>query len=87
MWVPHFLQTEEIEHSHSVRLKNLAQIFQDPDFFSSVIIDVDKSWIHHYDPKIKCETEAWLCNGESRMKKIRQRKSAGKVMLVAFFSC
>ncbi len=84
VWVSHFLQAEEMEHYHSVCLENLAQISQNPDFFSHVNT-VDQSWIHQYDPK--CESEAWLCSGESRMKKNCQQKSADKVMLVAFFDC
>ncbi len=53
----------------------------------SRVITIDKSWIYHYDWKMKCESEAWLHSGKSRMKKSRQQKSVGKVMFVAFFDC
>ncbi len=36
---------------------------------------------------MKHESEAWIHSGESTMNKVRQQKSTGKVMLVAFFDC
>ncbi len=83
MWVPHLLQIKEIECRHSVCLENLSRISYDPNFLSRAIT-VDESWIYHYNPKTKHESEAWLHSGKSRMKKVCQLKVAGKVMLVAF---
>ncbi len=56
VWVPHFLRAKEIECRRSVCLENLAQISQDPGFVLHVIT-ADQSWIYHYNPKTKCESE------------------------------
>ncbi len=86
IWVPHFLQAEEMEHHRSVCFENLAQRSQDADFLSCVI-NVDESCIHHYNLKMKHASETWLHSGNSRMKKLCHQKSADKVMLVTFFNC
>ncbi len=86
MWFPHFLQAGEMEHRSPACLENLAQISWDPDFHSYVIT-VGKSWIHHHNPKMKCDLKAWLHSGKFRMKKICQWKSASKAMLVTLFNC
>ncbi len=85
-WVPHFLRAHEIERRREICTENLARIAAEPDFLDRVIT-VDESYIHHYDPKTKRESETWQRPGEPRSKKIRQQKSAGKVLLVAFFDC
>ncbi len=86
MWVPHFLRVKEMELRRPVLLENLVCIFQGTDFVSCVIT-VNESWIHHYDPKAKRESDVWLHSGEFRMKKVHQRKLAGKIKLVPFFDC
>ncbi len=85
-WVPNFLQAKEMEHSCSVCLENQARISQGPDF-RSCVNTIDKAWIHHYNPKMKDESEAWIHGGECTMKNVYQKKSVGKVMLVTFFDC
>ncbi len=49
------------------------------------VITVNKLWIHHYDPKFKCESETWLQKWEQKHQKVQQQKSVEKVQLVAFF--
>ncbi len=66
--------------------ENLALIVEDPPILSK-IITVIESWIHYFDSNTKCESETWKHPEEPRPKKVGQEKSAGKVLLVAFFDC
>ncbi len=76
IWVPHFLQDEEMEHPHSVCSEN---VDGSPKIQTlSRVIIIDKSWIHHCNVKMKCESEAWLHSGELRMKKFVGRSQWAK---------
>ncbi len=73
MWVPYFLQAEEMS---IVILRHESRKIQ----ILSLIITVDKFRIHDYNPKMKHELGARLHIGKSSSKKVHQQKSAGKVM-------
>ncbi len=36
------------------------------------VITVEESWIHHYNPELKCEREMWLLKGEGKHREVRQ---------------
>ncbi len=57
-----------------------------PEFLARVIT-THELLIHHYDPLLKNESSVRLHPGESRLKKVWQQKSGGKVILIAFFDC
>ncbi len=85
-WVPHFLTTKQMQQRMKACHENLALIAEDSSILSK-IITVDESWIHYFDPNTKHKSEAWKCREEPSSKKVRQRKFAGKVLLVASFNC
>ncbi len=74
--VPHFLTIEQMQ--------TLAPLSKQPDLRHRVITS-DEAWVHYFNPLIKWESEIWRRKGEPGVKKMRQQKSAGKVMLIAFF--
>ncbi len=71
-----------------LRIKNsremLDRLEKDPKFLERVVT-VDESWIYHYDPATKQESSCYRGKNQPSKKKVRQAKSVGKVMLIAFF--
>lgn len=47
----------------------------------------DETWVNHYDPPLKQETSHWKVSGKKPTTKVRQQKSAMKVMATLFFDC
>ena len=67
------------------RLSNLWNFFQrDPNDFLSRLVTVDETWLYHYDPEIKQQSVEWRNSGSPRPKKLREQKSAGKVLASIF---
>ena len=83
-WVPHMLTAEQLKTRVDICEENLQRFHDNPDLLKR-IITCDEMWVHHYDPQSKRESEAWKSLGSPRLKKVRQQKSAGKVMLISFF--
>ena len=83
-WVPHFLTRKQMQNRVKVCQEVLAVIEEQPDFLDRVIT-VDESWVHYYDPLTKQESSHWNTAGAPRKKKVRQQKSAGKVLMFIFF--
>ncbi len=84
--VPHFQWTDEIQACFCACTESLVMITNEPELLIQVIT-TNESWINHYDPLLKNESSIWLHQNESQLKKVQQRRSAGKVMLIAFFDC
>ncbi len=60
MYAPHFLRAEEMEHQCSVLFSVFGKSGTNlPRSRLSHVITVDEPWTHHYDPKMKYESEAW----------------------------
>ncbi len=69
----------------SWKKENLKKL-QDPGYsYCERVITIDKLWIHHYNPKLECESEIWQQKGEQKHRKVRQQKLMGKVQLEVFF--
>ncbi len=83
-WVPHMLTRAQLDLRVERANEVLGLIAEDPTYLDRVIT-CDESWVHYHDPLSKRESEEWRQKGEPRPKKVRQQKSAGKVMLLAFF--
>ncbi len=47
----------------------------------------DEIWASHYDLPLKQETFTWNFPGDERKKKVCQKCSPLKIMLLAFFDC
>ena len=48
------------------------------------IVTSDESWIHHYDPLTQLEAKVWKRLGEQTPTRLRQERSAGKIMMIIF---
>lgn len=83
-WVPHFLTREQLDSRIAISTKMLARYEQDPEFLNR-IITCDETWVYHFDPNTKQESSGYRRKGDPSKKKVRQQKSVGKVMLIAFF--
>ena len=53
--------------------------------FFDCIVTGDESWIHHYDPLSQLEAKVWKRLGEQTPTRLRQEKSAGKIMMIIFW--
>ena len=56
-----------------------------PDNYFDCIVTGDESWIHHYDPLNQFEAKVWKRLGEQTSTRLRQEKSAGKIMMIIFW--
>ncbi len=83
-WVPQFLTQEQLRARVAISRDKLKCLKNDPGFLSCVTV-CDESRIYHYEPKAKIESTAYRRKGASAQKKVRQAKSADKVMRMAFF--
>ncbi len=66
MPVPHLLIREQMEFRRQLAEENLKKP-QDRDYmYCCRVITIDKSRIHHYDPKLKCESEIYSPEEEQK---------------------
>ncbi len=78
---PHHLTVAQMNQYVEARDDNLGCIAKEPDFLSHIIME---SWVHYHDPFSKRESEHWKFRIEPKQKKIRQQRSAGKVIKTFF---
>ncbi len=62
----------------------LSVIRRNPDFLKSVVT-MDKSWVHVYDPELKCKSSEWLRKEDPRPTIPCRAPGTKKCMLVSFF--
>ena len=53
-----------------------------PAKFFDCIVTGDESWIHHYDLLSQLEAKVWKRLGEQTPTRLRQERSAGKIMMI-----
>ena len=83
-WVSRLL-SEENKRNRVVDSEAILALFRrNPDEFLRRYIIVAESWIHHYTPETKEQSEQWVFEGERAPKKAKMVKSAGKVMATVF---
>ena len=63
----------------------LQQSKVNPAKFFDCIVTGDESWIHHYDPLSQLEAKVWKRLGEQTPTRLRQERSAGKIMVIIFW--
>ncbi len=69
-WVPHLHTQLQMGLHLQLAEENLKKL-QDPDYrVCKRVITIDKLWIHHYDPKLRCESETWLQKGEQKHRNV-----------------
>ena len=56
-----------------------------PDNSFDSIVTGDESWIHHYDPLSQLEAKVWKRLSEQTPTRLRQERSAGKIMMLIFW--
>ena len=49
------------------------------------IVTGNESWIHHYDPLSQLEAKIWKKPGEQAPTRLRQERSAGKIVMIIFW--
>ncbi len=64
--------------------KFLGLIAEDSTYLNQVVM-CDETWVHHYDPLTKWESEHWKRKNKPQENKVQQQKSMGKVGLIVFF--
>jgi len=57
---------------------------RDPNDFLSRLVNMDETWLYHYDPETKQQSMESRHSGSTRPKKFRVQKSAGKVLASIF---
>lgn len=82
--VPHMLTSEQMLNRINVCNEWKAMLKRDPTFLNRVIT-CDETWVHHHDPLTKQESSVWKHVDSPPPKKVRQTKSATKVMMLVFF--
>ena len=61
-------------------------LFQcNPTEFLRRFVTMDETWIHYYTPESNRQSAQWLKPGESRPKRPKTQRSAGKVMASIFW--
>ena len=84
-WVPKLLTPIQRAFRADCCQELLQQSEVNPDnFFHSIVTD-DESWIHHYDPPSQLEAKVWKRLGEQTPTRLRQERSAGKMMMIIFW--
>jgi len=84
-WVPKCLNADQ-ERQRCQSSEQLLEFFRrDPNYFLSRLVTMGETWLHHYDPGTKQQSMEWRHSGSSRPKKIRVKKSAGKVLASIFW--
>ena len=85
-FVPRLLTTEQKQLRLEVSQDMLDSVANDPGFMNTIITG-DESWVYGYDPETKAQSSEWRSSTSPRPKKVRQVRSAVKVMLTVFFDC
>ncbi|XP_017794503.1 PREDICTED: uncharacterized protein LOC108576094 [Habropoda laboriosa] len=84
-WVPRLL-TESLKH---IRMQDsqdcLDRFKKNTTDFIRRFVTTDETWIHHYTPESKEQSEQWKRSGSPPPKKAKSILSAGKVMASIFW--
>ena len=84
-WVPKLLTPIKCVNRVDCCQELLQQSEVNPDNFFDCIVTGDKSWIRHYDPLNQLEAKVWKRLGEQTPTRLRQERSAGKIMMIIFW--
>ena len=84
-WVPKLLTQIKRVNRVDCCQELLQQSEVNPDNFFDCVVTGDKSWIRHYDPLNHLEAKVWKRLGEQTPTRLRQERSAGKIMMIIFW--
>jgi histone-lysine N-methyltransferase SETMAR len=82
-WVPKCLNADQ-KHQRRQLSEQLVEFFQCDPKFMSRLVTMDETWLYHYDPETKQQSE-WQHSGSTHPKKFQVQKSAGKVLPSIFW--
>ena len=83
-WVPKSLSDEQMATRASV-CSALLKRFRSNDDFLLLLVTVDETWVHYYEPENKAQNRQWVGPGSPRPKKFKTQPSAGKVMATVYW--
>ncbi len=84
-FVPHMLTSDQMWIHVENTSKFLGFIAEDSTYLNREVM-YNETWVHHYDPLIKQESEHWKRKNKVWEKTAWQQKLAEKVMLIVFFN-
>ena len=84
-WVSKFLTPIQRANRVDCCQEFLQQSEVNPAKFFDCILTGDESWIHHYDPLSQLEAKVWKRLGGQTPTRLRQERSAGKIMMIIFW--
>ena len=81
-WIPKLFTPIQRANRVDCCQELLQQREVNPVKFLDSIVTGDESWIHHYDPLSQLEAKVWKKLGEQTPTRLRQERSAGKIMMI-----
>ena len=84
-WGPKLLTPIQCANRVDCCQELLQQREVNPAKFFDCIVTGDESWIHHYDLLSHLEAKIWKRLGEQTPTRLRQERSAGKIMMIIFW--
>lgn len=84
-WVPRLLTIDQKQQRVDDSEACLEIYKRNQKEFLRRYITMDETWIHHYTPESNRQSAQWLAPGESRAKRPKTQKSAGKVLASIFW--
>ena len=66
-------------------MQALLKRFRSKDDFLLLLVTVDETWVHYYEPENEAQSRQWVGPGSPRPKKFKTQPSAGKVMATVFW--
>ena len=83
-WVPKSVSDEQMATRASV-CSALLKRFRSKDDFLLLLVTVDETLVHYYEPENKAQSGQWVGPGSPRPKKFKTQPCAGKVMATVFW--
>ena len=84
-WVPKLLTPIQRANGVDYCQELLQQSEVNPAKFLDCIVTDVESWIHHHDPLSQLEAKIWKRLSEQTPTRLRQERSAGKIMMIIFW--
>jgi [histone H3]-lysine36 N-dimethyltransferase SETMAR len=84
-WVPKLLTPIQRANRVDCCQELLQESEVDPGNFFDRIITGDETWVYYYDPLTQQEAKVWKKPGEETPTRLRQSRSAEKIMMVIFW--
>ena len=85
-WVPKLFTPIQRANRVDCCQELLQQSEVNPARFFDCIVTGDEFWIHHCDPLSQLEAKVWKRLGEQTPTRLRQERSAGKIMMIIFWN-